>query len=106
MGDSKIEEDMRNTVDKLLSQRAEKTRQQEVVIENMEEWQEVLNRIFTSDDGKLFAKYLLRHCGIFNKEDSTNHIKMIENIGKRNVYLELIRPYLDVLTRSEIENQG
>lgn len=90
---------------KLLEDRETKQQQKEQVIENIEEWQKAANRLFTSDDGKLFAKYLIRFCQVFEVDNSANPAKLLEDNGKKKVYLNLIRPYLTIETLTYIEHQ-
>lgn len=94
-----------SVIDQLLKHRQNAEEAKKVILENEGEWKKVINRMLTTEDGKFFAKYMLRYLGIFNIDSSNNQIKLIEDNGKRKFYLELIRPYLDVETINLIENQ-
>lgn len=94
-----------SVVDALAKKQAERDKQQEVVIENIEEYKIALNRIFSMNEGKLFAKYLLRFCMVFNDDTQLNPAKLIEDKGKRAVYLKMVRPFIDKQLIMEIENQ-
>jgi hypothetical protein len=96
-------------LDSILKKIEEKKRQSEiaeqVVIERVDDYKVALNRIFSSPDGKYFAKYLLKYINLFNDNfDISNPAKLIEEKARRAVYLKMIRPYLDVEIRKEIEN--
>ena len=91
-------------VDELAKRQAEREKGQEIVIERMDEYKEALNRIFSMSEGKLLAKYLIKYCGIFNVDSQLNPAKLVEENGKKSVYLKMIRPYLEKEIRMEIEN--
>ncbi len=78
--------------------------QEEVIIERAEEWKEAINRMLMTEDGKLFAKYLIKYCVVFKPSNAQNQIQLVEENCKRKVYLELFRPYLFSKTKQEIEN--
>lgn len=92
-------------VDAMAKREEERQKQQEVVIENIEEYRVALNRIFSMNEGKLLAKYLLRFCMVFNDDAQLNPAKLIEDKGKRAVYLKMIRPFLDRQIKQEVENE-
>ncbi|MEE9356578.1 MAG: hypothetical protein V3U75_13390 [Methylococcaceae bacterium] len=102
-GDQKIS--ARSIVDKLVKEQAKKDAQEESVIENMKEWENVINRISSSSDGQLLIKYLLRHNKLFIVDNVRDHVTMIENSGAKKVYLQLIRPFLTPEVLSIVENQ-
>ena len=62
-----------------------------------------LEKVFSTDFGIAFGKYLIKYCQVFTPEDTANTQKMFENSVKRKVYLELIRPYLSSETRIKLE---
>lgn len=94
-----------SAVERMLKRREEEQKQREIIIENEAEWKDAANSLFASPNGKLLAKYLLRYCNVFSIDSTSNNVMMIENNGKRKVYLELIRPFLTAEVRSFIENQ-
>jgi hypothetical protein len=94
----------RSSIDQLLENAANRHKQQEIQIENQKEYQLAVNRVFSTNEGKLLAKYLLKHSGVFNDDEQLNPAKLIEDKGRRSYYLKLIRPYLDQKLRMEIEN--
>lgn len=89
------------TPDRIADMKAQQEAKQELVIEREQDFKDALNRIFSSSDGQFVAKYLIKYCKVFGT--STQH-NMMEDQGKRKVYLELIRPYLDVTIRKDIES--
>lgn len=94
-----------SVINKLLEYRQKSEDVKATILENEAEWKKVINRMFATEDGQFFAKYMLRYLGIFNIDNSNNQIKLIEDNGKRKFYLELIRPYLDAKTLNLIETQ-
>lgn len=99
------EADLRSVLQKMQERRAEAERQDAIADENKQEWREAANRIFSSRDGKLFIKYLLRASGLFRVDSTRDMTKMLEDRGTKNVYLSLIRPYLTPELLMELENQ-
>lgn len=94
----------RNIVDALAKKAAEREKSQEVVIENIEEYKQALNMVFSTNEGKLVMKYLLRHSGIFNDDAQLDAAKLVEGKGRKSVYLKMIRPFLDKQLRMELES--
>ena len=90
-------------VKKLSDREDNRKKQQEAIIERADEWKEVINRLLSTEDGKLLAKYLIKFCKVFTPDNSENQIQLVESNGKRKVYLELIRPYLFNQTIKDIE---
>lgn len=70
-------------------------KKKELIEENIKKHQEVLNRIFSSEDGRFFYKVLVKYCGVFSVDNNIDDATLRENIGKKKVLLELILPYLD-----------
>lgn len=94
-----------STVERLIQQQAEKRKQQDIVIEREKEWKDVVNRLFSTDDGRYFAKYLLKDMRLFTADEHVNPAQEIEDRGRRRFYLKYIRPYLDRDVRVNVENQ-
>jgi len=94
-----------SVVEKLLAKHIEGEKQQEVVIERIEEYKLAVNRIASMNEGKLLFKYMLKFNSLFADDAQLNPAKLIEDKGKRAYYLKLIRPYLDPKLRMEIEGE-
>jgi hypothetical protein len=92
-----------STVTRLLNEAADRKRQEEITKEELEELKKCVNRIFASRDGQFFGKCLVRFCGVFKVDTETNSVKLVEDNGKKKVYLQFIRPLLDKTLRMEIE---
>ncbi len=92
-----------DTIGKLLESKQNQEHQQALLAEEIEQYRLSLNRIFSSPDGKLFLKKIVKYCGINTFDTQLNPAKLIEDAGKRKVYLELIRPYLDKTILMELE---
>lgn len=93
-----------DTIDKMLADRAKREKAKALIDEEVVEYKRALNRLFSSRDGRFFLKKLIRYCGIYSFDKTLNPAKLIENDGKRKVYLEMIRPYLEPDVIAKLEN--
>lgn len=94
----------RSTVDKIVEKHQKQKDKDTKFIENQEEYSRVLNGFFASDNGAVVAKVILRYLKVFTVDKGLNPAKKYEESIKRDVYLELIRPYLTPEVRAKIEN--
>lgn len=62
-----------------------------------------INGIFSTEFGIHFGKLLIKYCRVFSPDNTANPQQMLEDAGKRKVYLEFIRPYLDKDIKSKLE---
>lgn len=69
--------------------------QKKLIEENVAKHREVLNRLFSTEDGRFLYKVMAKYCGIFSVDKRSDSDTIRENIGKRKVLLELILPYLE-----------
>ena len=95
----------KSVIEKLVTERQERERQEQIAIENEEEWKKAINTICSTAEGELMIKYMLRHNRLFKPGRSTNQVAMVEDSGKQRVYLELIRPYLKPEIIGKLETQ-
>jgi hypothetical protein len=93
-----------STVDKLKEQAALRAQKEAVEIENIDEYKKALNGMASSEYGKLFLKTLLKYCNIFEYNNSLDGMKLIENNAKKNLYVYLIRQFLEPEIRRDIES--
>lgn len=93
----------KDTIDKMLEKKQAQERQQLMLKEEQEEYRNAINRLFSSPDGKFFLNKLKRACGLNSFDKDINPAKLIEDAGRRKVWFELIRPYLDKTILSELE---
>lgn len=100
-----IEKMSYSIIDKLIQKQGDREKEQEIILEKEKDWALAVNRLFSTPDGEFFAKYFLRICYAFNVDNSKDQVTMLENRGARNIYFRYIRPYLDPVIRSKIENQ-
>lgn len=96
---------VKSIVDKMASQQQTQDEAVQKTLENEKEWKAVVNRMLDTPDGRYFMKYMLRYAKLFAIDNPHYQVLNIETTGKRKVYLELIRPYLDHALRAELENQ-
>tara|TARA_R110000782_G_scaffold250267_1_gene337517 strand:+ start:132 stop:446 length:315 start_codon:yes stop_codon:yes gene_type:complete len=85
----------KDTIDKMLSKKAEEERQILLLKEEIEDYRKAINRIFSTDDGKYFLNKMKVACGLNLFDKELNPAKLIEDRGRRGVWFDLIRPYLD-----------
>lgn len=109
MEQSKDEEERYNPFDKasindLLKKRELAQEREAVIKEELEDYKKAVKRLFNSADGRYFLKNLVRYIGIHSFDTQINPAKLIEDRGKKRVYLELIRPFLSGSIRAEVEN--
>lgn len=93
----------KTTADKLLGQRDVQANKKKELEGDELLFKLAVDRIADTDDGKLFLKVMIRYCGIFSPSKAEN---LIEQAARRNLYLELIRPFLNVQLRKEIESKA
>ena len=79
-------------------------KQEAIAKESEEDYKNALNGMAATPNGQFVLKQLIRYCGVFAHDDVLNPAKLVEDRGKRSVYLKLIRPYLDKQTLIELEN--
>lgn len=88
----------------IIKKREESANQKEILVENEKEYRLAVNRVYSTNEGKLLAKIMLRHNGMFKDENQLNPAGLIEEKGKRSYYLRYVRPYLENKLRMQIEN--
>ena len=93
----------RDSIDKMLEKREAAKKQELTLKEEEEDYIITINRLFASDDGKYFLNKLKRACGLNLFDKEINPAKLIEDAGRRKVWFELIRPYLDKNILRELE---
>lgn len=76
--------------------RREKAKEKETITqEEMAEYAEVVNKLFSTPEGKYFLNKMIKYCGIYSFDNRVDAVTLIEEKGRRGVYLSMIRPYLD-----------
>lgn len=76
---------------------------EEIVIERIEEWKEMLNRLASSPDGQMFLKLMLRANNLFTPGTSRDTVRAVEDKQRQDFYLRHVRPYIDPSLRKEFE---
>jgi len=92
------------SIDEILRRRAEKEKAKEVMKEEMQQHADILNRLAATEDGMYLLKMLKKNCGVNSFDKNANAAKLLEDNGRRSVYLGLIHPYLDPSVRSQLES--
>lgn len=94
-----------SVVNEILAKREEERRQNEIIVKNKEEYSRALNGIFSTEDGALFYKYLVKICKIYTIGEYASPVTELEERGRRRLFLEYIRKYLnkDLLIKLESE---
>lgn len=96
--------ELHSVIGEMEKRQAEREQAKEIQIENEKEYRVAVNKIFSSNEGKMLAKYMLRFNGVFQAYTQLNPAKIVEEAVLRSYYLKMIRPYLDKKIRMEIEN--
>lgn len=94
--------DVSSTLDKILERKAEQERKEAIIAEEVADYKAVLERICSSPDGQFIMKKLIRYCGVFSFDHKIDGGKLVEDAGKRKVFLELFYPYLSKPTLTKI----
>ena len=94
--------DTSSSIDKIAEAREKKKQQEALLAEEVADYKEALNRLFSTPDGQYFLKKLIKYCGVNSFDNSLNPIKDVKDAERRKVYYELIHPYLDKTIRMEI----
>lgn len=76
---------------------------EELIIERIEEWHEMLNRLAASPDGQLFFKMMLKANNLFTPGTSRDTVRAVEDKQRQDFYLRHVRPYIDSSLRKEFE---
>ena len=92
-----------DTVGEMLRKRADAEQRKVLLEEEIQDYSDAVNRLFSSPDGKYFLGKLIKYIGRNSFDKDINPAKMIEDRGKNMVYLELIRPYLDKTVLMEMD---
>lgn len=93
-----------SSIDKIEAAREEQKAQELAVKAASEELKLCMNRLFGTPDGKHFLNCMIGYCGINLFDKEINPAKLIEDKGKRQVWLEFIRPHLDKAILAELDN--
>lgn len=90
-----------SVLDKMMREQMNRDQVKDILKEREADYKASLNRLASSPDGQLFFNTMIRYCGINTFDKVLNPAKLVEDAGKRKVFLELVRPYLE----KEILNQ-
>ena len=72
--------------------------------EQLKEYAIALNRICTTEDGLMVVRGILQYSGVFAHPDKVNPTDLLEERGKRGVYLQAVRPFLEAENRAKVES--
>lgn len=98
-------DDYKSSLEKIQAHRQLQEKMAQSAIDDEQEWAKVCLAIFSSPNGKLLAKYMLRHNRLFKVDSRQTPDMVIKDRERQAVYLELVRKYLPPEVRAEIENQ-
>lgn len=98
-GDKQIPD---STVMKLLKGMELQKQQEEKVIENVKEYTRVLNHWAATKNGRYIIKHLEKYAKIYSVSKHSDVVKMAEERGTRNFYLEMIHQFLNATNKQEI----
>lgn len=93
----------KSTVDKLKLHREQAKVLGDLASEQVDEYKRALNSMAASEHGALVLKILINGLGVFSPDRGTDVAALIRQSERRNVYLELIRPFLEPNLKQELE---
>ncbi len=93
-----------DTIEKMLSKKQEREKQFALLQHEVAEYQVILKKLLSTPEGKYFLKKLIKFSEIFSFDKEINPAKLVKDSGRKSVYLEMIRPYLDKKTIREVES--
>lgn len=93
---------MKSTVDKILEASNKSDEKEKLTQEQIEQLKACINRIFSSDDGSFFWKYLKKGMRVDVIEKDYNPMTLAGDKALRNVYLS-IRAFMDPDVRAKLE---
>ncbi len=92
-----------NTTDKLLEMAQAKKKQSELTDEEAQELKKACRFVFSSREGKIVAKYMLKTCGIYKFPDiNLDHAQMCFASGMRYIVKMFVLGMLDKQLLTEI----
>jgi hypothetical protein len=94
----------KDTASKLMADRVNMEAIKQNIVANKEEYKIALNGVASTPNGKVFLKTLIKACGVFAVTRKMDGMALVEDKALRYLYLEHIRPYLDVQLRKELED--
>jgi len=86
--------DYSDFLDKMQKHKADAEKKTHIQTERADEYKRALNNCMGTEDGIFVLRYILRYVGLFS-EGSMDAIKLLDERGRKSVYLNMIRPYLD-----------
>ena len=105
MIDHRDERGMLSTAQKLLEAEAKRTEQEDLLKEEIEQWREVILRLFNTPDGEYFGQKLFKATGLFRVNDDLNPAALLVDKGRAEFYRKYVRPYLDNETLNKLERK-
>lgn len=92
-----------STVMKLLKAAREQDTKRDIVKEVEADYAKALNAVAKTRNGQFVLKYLLKASGIYSVEFGSDIVKMADNRGRKNYFLEMVWNYLTPASKQEIE---
>jgi len=93
----------KSTAEKLQMQREKAKEFGDIAAEEVETYKKALNSMAASEHGKIVLKTLIKACGVFSPDRGGDVSALIRQSERRNVYLEVIRPFINPELRQELE---
>lgn len=93
----------KSIVERLIEAEQNKRNFKKELIKKKEQWALCVNRIASTPDGKYFLQMLVTHAEIFAIDPNINPAKLVEDRGRKEFYLNHVRPYLNKSNKNKIE---
>lgn len=84
-----------DSIAKIMAQRKEAEHQHAIREEEVKEFAGAVNRIFSSPDGQLLLKKMIRYSGLLAFDKTIDGAKMLKHEGRKEMIKELLLPYLN-----------
>ena len=92
MSDHKLEAN--SIIEKILNERAQKDKFEDILKENAEEYKKCVNGIASTPNGQYVLKILRNACGMDSYQRKLDPAGLIEENGKRSIWIEMFHNHL------------
>lgn len=94
----------KSTAERILEGREDAKLQNDVTLENMQEFKRALNDVCNTPNGQLVFRTLIRAIEAFAPKSGRDAVALVESNAKKNVYFQFVRPFLEPETRHKLED--
>lgn len=93
-----------STVERIQARRDGHDHVQDLLNEQRDEYARAVNALAASDNGRFVLRMIVKYCNLYHVPSGPiNPSQMIEDQGKKKVYLDMIRPFIETALLNDIE---